>query len=45
MKKAGPLGLISHRRKQIVADAFGMEVVLPAEPDSAALGAALQVGS
>eukprot|EP00198_Chlamydomonas_reinhardtii_P011700 XP_001701037.1 predicted protein [Chlamydomonas reinhardtii] len=30
---------------QIVADAFGMEVVLPAEPDSAALGAALQVGS
>ncbi|KAG2450450.1 hypothetical protein HYH02_004952 [Chlamydomonas schloesseri] len=31
--------------KQVVADAFGMEVVLPAEPDSAALGAALQAAA
>ncbi|GIM00695.1 hypothetical protein Vretimale_5633 [Volvox reticuliferus] len=31
--------------RQVVADAFQMEVLLPAEPDSAALGAALQVGA
>ncbi|KAG2486961.1 hypothetical protein HYH03_014458 [Edaphochlamys debaryana] len=31
--------------RQIVADAFGMEVVLPAEADSAALGAALQAAA
>ncbi|GLI65452.1 hypothetical protein VaNZ11_008833, partial [Volvox africanus] len=31
--------------RQVVADAFQMEVLLPAEPDSAALGAALQAAA
>ncbi|GFR47148.1 hypothetical protein Agub_g8839, partial [Astrephomene gubernaculifera] len=31
--------------RQVVADAFQMRVVLPAEPDSAALGAALQAAA